>query len=51
VDALLRDCQDGAEFDASAWRSRVASDLFSSEADFDKIKTVRATAMPWEAAT
>jgi hypothetical protein len=29
-------------------RSRVASDLCSSEADFDKIKTVRANAMPWE---
>jgi hypothetical protein len=31
-------------------RSRVASDLCSSEADFDKIKTVRANAMPWEGA-
>jgi hypothetical protein len=29
-------------------RSRVASDLYSSEADFDKIKTVRANAMPRE---
>ena len=31
-------------------RSRVASDLCSSEADFDKIKTVHATTMPSEGA-
>lgn len=31
-------------------RSRVAFDLCSSEADFDKIKTARANAMPWEGA-
>ncbi len=31
-------------------RSRVASDLCSSEAEFDKVKTVHATAMPWEGA-
>ena len=31
-------------------RSRVCPDLCSSEADFDKIKTVRATTVSWEGA-
>lgn len=36
----------GVVLRAGLRRSRVASDLCSSEADFDKIKTVRANAMP-----